>query len=68
MNSRKQVDCSSKYKGTCWDKSKRRWLAYIGAGKDRIYLGRFTGEEDAARAYDKAAKLKYGEFASLNFK
>src|SRR3990167_8545624 len=32
-----------------------------------IFIGRFDSEIDAARAYDRVAKEKYGEFAKLNF-
>ena len=35
-------------------------------GKNR-HIGLFASEEDAARAYDEAARQHYGEFARLNF-
>jgi hypothetical protein len=31
-----------------------------------IFLGRFTSEEDAARAYNEGAVKYHGEFARLN--
>lgn len=33
----------------------------------RITIGTYSTREEAARAYDRIAKLAYGEFASLNF-
>jgi hypothetical protein len=57
----------SKYKGVCWKKDRRKWLARIAYEKKKIHLGCFRSEIDAAKAYDHAAKIYHGEFASLNF-
>ena len=67
MNRTKQRrKCSSKYKGVCWSKEKRRWMAHIQKNYEQLYLGYFEAEEDAARAYNKAARELHGEFAALN--
>lgn len=42
--------------------------AYITINKKNKCLGCFKNEEDAAKAYDEAAKLIHNEFANLNFK
>lgn len=44
-----------------------RWYAQIHANGQVIYLGTFDMPEEAARAYDKAAREAYGERARLNF-
>ena len=58
---------SSQYKGVTFKKSIKRWNARISSndGK-RISLGCYATEEEAARAYNQAAKARYGEFAQLN--
>ncbi len=55
---------TSGFKGVSFDKKKKKWAAYIG--KQSRNLGRFLDIRDAARAYNDAAKLAYGEFAKLN--
>jgi len=57
----------SKYKGVCWHKKARKWIASITSNSKSIYLGIHDNEIDAARAYDEAAKKYHGEFACLNF-
>lgn len=58
---------SSKYKGVCWYKRRKKWYAYIHLGNKSIHLGSFYKEIDAARAYDQKAKELFGEFALTNF-
>jgi hypothetical protein len=58
---------SSKYKGVSWDSSRNKWVAQIKFEREQYFLGRFDSEESAAKAYDDAAKDRFGEFARLNF-
>jgi len=44
-----------------------KYQAMIWNGKKNLHLGNYSELEDAARAYDAAAKMMHGEFASLNF-
>ena len=55
----------SKFKGVTFNKI-GGWQAQIGKNNKMIYLGCFSKEEDAARAYNKAAIKLFGEFAYLN--
>lgn len=72
QNSRKRKGTSSKYKGVNFDYHRGTWRVMIGLqdifGKTfQKYLGRFTSEEEAAKAYDEAARFYFKEFAKLNF-
>lgn len=58
---------SSKYKGVVWNKLNRKWIAQIMVNRINYGLGYFKSEETAARAYDAAAREKFGSFARLNF-
>jgi hypothetical protein len=60
-------NCTSQYKGVCWDKDRKMWRAYIKINGKCKFLGYYSAEEDAALAYDAAALKQFGEFAFLNF-
>lgn len=67
QNKRKRKNCSSKFKGICWHKNRKKWEVYISLNKKLYYLGYFDDEIEAAKAYDRKAKEFFGEFARLNF-
>ena len=67
MNQRPQKKLlSSCFKGVYRHKIYKTWTAYITKDGKRIYIGAFGSEIEAAKAYDKAAKELFGEFAHLN--
>jgi len=66
-NQRRRTDGRSKYKGVSWHKGDRKWHARIYHDGRCHHLGAFTSEIEAARAYDRAARILHGPFASLNF-
>lgn len=59
---------TSPFKGVYYSKDgTRHWVASIGSGANRQYLGRFSIEAYAAYAYDLAAIERSGDFARTNF-
>ena len=65
-NQRKQTGTSSQFKGVYWHKAANKWHAQIGQDGKKHNLGYFSDEKDAARAYDAAARERFGEYAQLN--
>ncbi len=64
-NSRAHKKGSSKYKGIVYTKNK--WVSRIMVNYTQINIGSYLTEQDAAKAYDEAAKKYHGKFANLNF-
>lgn len=77
-NRKSKKNSSSKYLGVSRHKHKLSngsfrfspsgYIAQIKIGNDKIKIGKFINEIDAAKAYDEMAKIHFGEFANLNFK
>ncbi len=66
MNQMKRSGTSSRFKGVVWHKRDKIWEAYIRHNQRGIYLGRFSDEVEAAKAYNMAAIKYFGEYARLN--
>lgn len=62
-----QRNNTSGYKGVVFDKPRGLWRAQIKVQQKMKFVGRFGTAASAARAYDAAAILHFGEFARLNF-
>lgn len=78
-NSSSRKNSTSQYLGVCLLVRKRTlktgkiatyycWAAQIRINKRQTRLGLFQNEIDAAKCYDKYAKIHHKEFANLNFK
>jgi hypothetical protein len=61
------VASNSGYRGVTFHKQSKKWVAAIKVNNKSIYLGLFLDPEEAARAYDAAARMHFGEFAIPNF-
>ncbi len=66
-NSRIRPNNKSGFKGVNKGTGNARWAARITVNYKLIQLGLFNSPENAALAYDEAARHYFGEFACLNF-
>ena len=57
---------TSGYKGVYFHAQTGKWRAYVKKDYKQYYLGLYPTKEEAAIAYDHAAKLLHGDFAQLN--
>lgn len=57
----------SGFKGVYPQSRSVRWVTKLQAQGMTIHIGTFNTPEEAAREYDKHARIHFGEFAHLNF-
>lgn len=57
---------TSKYQGVYFSEERKKWKAQISPNRQRVSLGSFDREIDAAKAYNEAAIRFYGDKAKLN--
>lgn len=55
------------FKGVVWHKRSNKWIARIVFNGKIIHLGYYTDDVEAAKVYDNAALLYFGDFAKTNF-
>lgn len=65
---RRKQPSASKYRGVVKGVRGKPWRAAIKVRSKNLHLGCFNTEEEAAMAYDAAARIHFGEFATPNFK
>ena len=53
---KKQGNYSSQYKGVCWHKQTKKWVAHITINGKLKHLGLFINEKDASNAYKNKLK------------
>ena len=67
-NSKLRADNASGFKGVCYNKRNRKWVAQIQANGIKKHLGLFENPEVAHEFYCLAADMLHGEFANYGHK
>lgn len=65
-NTKLQKNNTSGFRGVYFVKSTGKWMASIQIKGKQMFLGYFIIKREAAKVYNKAAQLYFGEFAVLN--
>jgi len=65
-NSGSRPNSSSKFKGVSWKKELKKWIVQITISGENKYLGLFESEEDAARQFNHASRIHFGEYSRYN--
>lgn len=66
MLPKRKEKTTSKYRGVSFIQSKQVWRARIEKNNKAFFLGDFPSEDQAARAYNKAARDLFGDVAYQN--
>ena len=66
-NKKLLVGTMSQFKGVSRSKGNKKWRVRIGINNTVKCLGYFDSEIQAAKVYDKAAKVVHGDYACFNF-
>lgn len=64
-NVKKPVTNKSGYKGVCWHKRKKKWIAQINVNNKKIHIGGFDNPVEAHYAYKYTALYHFKEFANV---
>lgn len=65
LNSGKQKNNTSGFKGVYWCKREGKWLAQIRINKKQTYLGQFNSKLEAFEEFSKACIKHHGEFSKF---